>query len=220
LSEIRIKQVRPLPEALPEDERVLWQRSPEWRPYSRRVFQVDKIALYFLIVVCWVGIAAYIDNGGWQALFRSLVWSIPPAVGVIGLLALVAWLYARTTVYTITNKRVIIQSGLAVPSAVNLPFTKVQSADMKTFTDKTGDIELSMSGPRLLYTMLWPNVRLLRLKRPTPVMRGLRQPEAVAEILGQALADDQQPAASPERTTADPNDSDQLRPEMQRATTS
>lgn len=218
MSDIRIRQLRPLPEALPEDERVLWQRSPEWRPYSRRIFQVDKIALYFFIVVCWVAIAAYIDNGGWQALFRSLAWSIPPAVGVIGLLALVAWLYARTTVYTITTKRVIIQSGLAVPSAVNLPFTKVQSADMKTFTDTTGDIELSMSGPRLLYSMLWPNARLFRLKRPVPVMRAIPQPEAVAEILGQALDSDQQPAAEIEQSNADSQESEQLRPEMQRAT--
>jgi len=219
LSNIRIKKLKPLPEALPEDERVLWQRSPEWRPYSRRVFQIDKISLYFLVVICWVAVAAYIDNGGWQALFRSLIWSVPPALGVIGLLALVAWGYARTTVYTITNKRVIIQSGLAVPSAVNLPFAKVMSADMKTFTDQTGDIELSMSGPRLLYSMLWPNVRLFRVKRPIPVIRAIHQPDTVAELLGQALAEDQQPAAAPDQTS-ETRGSESLSPNMRRATSS
>ncbi|MEE4330594.1 MAG: photosynthetic complex putative assembly protein PuhB [Wenzhouxiangella sp.] len=219
MSDIRIKELKPLPETLPEDERVLWQHSPEWRPYGRRVFQLGKIALYFLVVVAWVAVAAYIDNGGWQALVRSLIWSVPPAIGVIGLLALVAWLYARTTVYTITSKRVIIQSGLAVPSAVNLPFTKVQSADMKTYADRTGDIELAMSGPRLLYSMLWPNVRFFRLKRPLPVMRAIPQPEAVAEILGQALADDQQPAEAPQKVS-DKQGAKQMRPEMQRATSS
>jgi len=91
---------------------------------------------------------------------------------------------------------------LAVPSAVNLPFGKISSADLKTFGDATGDIELTMSGERLLYSMLWPNARLLRLKRPRPVLRALRQPDRVAEILGQALTADQQAAAEPDRPAA------------------
>jgi hypothetical protein len=191
LSEIRVKAIKPLPEPLPEGEHVLWQNSPSWKPFSRRVFQLDKIALYFLIIVAWVATSAFLENGDAMALLRSLAWSVPPALGVVGLLAFIAWLYARTTVYTITNKRVVIQSGLALPSAVNLPFSKVSSADMKTFSDETGDIELTMSGPRLLYSMLWPNVRLLRLNRPTPMLRALEQPQSVAEILGNALAADQ-----------------------------
>lgn len=219
MNEIRIKPLRPLPEPLPEDERVLWQSSPAWRPYSRRVFQIDKIGLYFALVVGWVAISAYLDNGGWQAVLRSLSWSIPPALGVIGLLALFAWFYARSTVYTITSKRVIVQSGLVVPSAVNLPFSQVESADLKTFTDTTGDIELSMSGPRLLYSMLWPNARLFRVKRPVPVMRAIRQPQSVAEMLGEALAADQ-PRGTPETQKTETQDSNDLHPEMRRAASS
>jgi hypothetical protein len=203
LSEIRVKAIKPLPEPLPEGEKVLWQDSPAWKPFSRRVFQLDKIALYFLVIVAWVATSAYLETREGIALLRSLAWSIPPALGVLGLLAIIAWLYARTTVYTITTRRVVIQSGLALPSAVNLPFRKVSSADMKTFTDETGDIELTMSGPRLLYSMLWPNVRLLRLKRPTPMLRALEQPHMVAEILGGALAADQPGDSVPAQDSED-----------------
>lgn len=203
MREIRVKPVHPLPEPLPEGERILWQDSPAWRPYSRRVFQVARIAFYFLILVCWVAVSAYLDTGDRSAALRSLTWAAPPALGVLGLLALIAWFYARSTVYTITSRRVVIQSGLAVPSAVNLPFSKISSADMQTYRDQTGDIELSMSGQRLLYSMLWPNVRLLRLKRTTPVMRALRRPEAVAETLGQALVQ-----AAPESEAAASDDPD------------
>ena len=200
MSQIRVKALKPLPEPLPEGERVLWQQSPAWKPFSRRVFLLDKIALYFLIIIAWVATSAYFDDGGLIAVLRALSWSVPPALGVLIMIALVAWVYARTSVYTITNKRVVIQSGIALESSTNLPFTKIDRADLKTFRDKTGDIDLEMSGPRLLYSMLWPHVRLLRLKRPKPVMRGILEPERVAEILGAALAADQ-PAEKPSEDT-------------------
>ena len=146
MSEIRVKPARPLPEPLPEGEQMLWQHSPAWLPYSRRAFQIGKIGFYFLVIVGWVAISAYISEGNWLAVLRSLTWAVPPALGVLGVLALIGWFYARTTVYTITNKRVIIQSGLAVPSAVNLPFAKIDSADMKMFDDDTGAC-ISATGP-------------------------------------------------------------------------
>jgi len=202
LSEVRVRSVHPLPEPLPEGEHIIWQHSPAWWPYSRRVFQIGKLGVYFLAIVAWVAGSAYVNDGEMLAVLRSLSWALPPAIGVLGVLALIAWFYARSTVYTITNRRIVIQSGLAVPSAVNLPFGKISSADLKTFGDATGDIELTMSGERLLYSMLWPNARLLRLKRPRPVLRALRQPDRVAEILGQALTADQQAAAEPDRPAA------------------
>jgi len=188
LTEIRVKPVQGLPEPLPDGERVLWQQSPGWRPFSRRVFLIDKIGFYFLVVVGWVAGSAYLSTGEFFGVLRALAWSVPPALGVLMVLTIISWLYARTTTYTITSERVVIQSGLAVPAAVNLPFSKISSADMKTFRDNTGDIELTLSGQRLLYSMLWPNARFFRLKRPTPVMRAVQQPQKVAEILGQALA--------------------------------
>jgi hypothetical protein len=198
LSEIRVKALKPLPEPLPEGERVLWQQAPAWRPFSRRVFLLDKIAIYFLIIIAWVAVSAYLQDGGMIAVARALSWSVPPALGVLGMIALVAWLYARTSVYTITSKRVVIKSGLALESSTNLPFAKIDRADLKTFRDKTGDIDLEIAGPRLLYSMVWPHVRFFRLKRPKPVMRGILQPEKVAELLGNALAADQ-PAEKPSK---------------------
>lgn len=177
---------------------MLWQRSPAWQGFGRRVFQVYKVALYFAVIVAWVAISAAL-GGGWSDAARSLVWTLPPALGVVLLLAFMGWLYARTTVYTITNKRVIIQSGLAFTTAINLPFSQLYSADMKRFGDGTGDIELTMSGPRILYSMLWPNTRLLALKRPNPVLWALPEPAQAADILGEALAAEQQAEASHEQ---------------------
>ena len=181
---------KPLPGPLPPGEHVLWQCSPAWQGFGRRVFQIGKITLYFGVIIAWVAVSAFL-GGGWGDASRSLVWTLPPALGVILLLAFMAWLYTRATVYTITNKRVIIQSGLAFTTAINLPFSQLGSADMDTFADGTGDIKLSMLGPRILYSMIWPNARPLALKRPTPVLWALPQPQQVAEILARALAEEQ-----------------------------
>ena len=187
MNEVRIKSVRELPEPLPEGEHILWQRSPAWGPYARRVFQIDKIAVYFLILLAWVAGSAGLEQGALGAL-RAMSWAAPPALAVLGILALLAWLYARSTVYTITNRRVVIESGLAIPAAINLPFSRVERADMKSFRDGTGDVELTMSGPRILYSMLWPNLRLFRLKQPRPMLLALGNPRQVASLLGDALA--------------------------------
>ncbi len=197
--------IKPLPGPLPEGESVLWQRSPRWQPLGRRVFHTYKIALYFTVIIAWVAIAAVL-GGGWGDAWRALIWTLPPALGVVLLLGFFAWAYSRNTVYTITNKRVIIQSGLAFTTAINLPFSKLDSADVKTFSDGSGDIELTMAGPRILYSMIWPNNRLLAIKRPNPVLWALEAPRQAADILGQALLkeeraqQDVEPSADRENT--------------------
>ena len=183
-------EFKPLPGPLPEGEHVLWQQSPLWQPLGRRVFHTYKIALYFSVIIAWVAVAAALGGGLGDA-WRSLIWTLPPALGVVLLLGFFAWAYSRNTVYTITNKRVIIQSGLAFTTAINLPFAKLDSADMKTFSDGSGDIELTMSGPRILYSMIWPNNRLFAIKRPRPVLWALSEPRQAAEILSQALVSDE-----------------------------
>lgn len=196
MSEVRVKAIRPLPEPLPDGERILWQFSPAWRPYARRVFQLNKIAFYFALLLLWVSVSAVADSGRWSAVLGALSWSAPPALVVLAGLALIGWLYARSTTYTITTKRVVIQSGVAVPAAINLPFSRIESADLKIHSDGTGDIELSLSGERVLYSMLWPNVRMLRLKHPRPMLRALESPEHVADVLGRALTEDQAPEST------------------------
>ena len=205
MTALRQDDIKPLPGPLPDGEHVLWQRSPLWQPFGRRVFHTYKIALYFVIILAWVAIAAALGGGLGDA-WRSLLWTLPPALGVVLLLGFFAWAYSRNTVYTITNKRVIIQSGLAFTTAINLPFSKLYSADMKTFSDGSGDIELSMSGPRILYSMIWPNNRLFAIKRPRPVLWALPEPRQAADILGQALASDERQQQAGQQGNGQPTD--------------
>ena len=40
-----------LPEKLPEGERILWQGAPDWQVIARRVFHVNKVAIYFALML-------------------------------------------------------------------------------------------------------------------------------------------------------------------------
>lgn len=206
MSEFDVEPIPGLPESLPEGERILCQQVPLWRSYARRVFQFNKIALYFALVIIWVAGSSYASGGTLSAALRPLAWVMPPTVGVLGLVALLGWLYARSTIYTLTNRRVVIRSGLALPSAVNLPFEQIDCADLKTYADGSGDIDLTLNGPRALYSMIWPNLRLLRLKQPVPVLRSLPEPHMVAELLGRTLAasDEREPQAATTETASKP----------------
>ena len=76
------------------------------------------------------------------------------ALGVVGvaLLHLLAWGSARTTIYTLTNRRIVLRIGMAVPKCINLPLGMIASVDLAARADGTGDVPLTLLGaPKLGY---------------------------------------------------------------------
>jgi hypothetical protein len=107
----------------------------------------------------------------------------------IGVLALLAYFNARSTVYSITSRRVLFRHGIAVPLTMNVPHTLIDNAALRHFANGTGDIALKLSGrERAGYLITWPHVRPGRFARPEPSFRALPDPEAAARILGAALS--------------------------------
>jgi len=114
---------------------------------------------------------------------------LPIAIAAIGVLLLLAWAYARSTIYTITSSRVVIRSGIALPMTVNLPFKIIDSAALRVSPDGTGDIPLRITQSQHVYSLaLWPNVRPWNFSRPEPMLRAIKDAEDVAVVLSAALA--------------------------------
>jgi hypothetical protein len=180
---------RGLPAPLPPGERLLWQGAPRWGALARRAFHVRKLAVYCAALLAWRVAADLSDGQSPASAALGAVWLTPLVLGAVGIPALLAWLFSRTTVYTITSRRVVLRSGVALPMTLNIPFRLVESAALKTYRDGTGDIRLALAGPdRISYLHLWPNVRLWRAARPEPMLRAVPDAARVAEILVQALA--------------------------------
>jgi len=180
--------VRGLPERLPEGERILWQGAPEWRSLALSAYYAGAVAIYFALLMTWRGVAAFAANGDLPAAVAAGLTPLPLAAVGVGLLCFIAWLAGRTTVYTITNRRVVMRIGIALPKAINIPFKSIAAAALRKRIGGAGDIPLQLRGPdRIGYAHLWPHVRPWRLALPEPMLRSIPDAEAVAGILARAL---------------------------------
>jgi hypothetical protein len=188
-----------LPERLPAGEHLLWQGTPDWRVIARRVFHVNKVAVYFALMLGWRFATTLNDGGTFAEALRSLAWLAPLAALGLGLLALLAWFTARTTVYTLTDRRIVMRIGIVLTVAYNLPLVRIESADRADAGGGCGDIALTLErGTRIAWLHLWPHVRPWRVSRTQPMLRALPDAERVATLLAQAwsVANGQQALAS------------------------
>lgn len=179
-----------LPERLPARERLLWQGSPEWKPLARGAMHIRGLAIYFAVLLIWRGANTMAGGGHATDALVSIAWLAPLAVLALATTALLAWLSARTSVYTITDRRVVMRVGIVLTITFNLPFRAIEAASVHANADGSGDIALALNGPdRIAYVHLWPHVRPWKIKRTQPMLRGLGDVQAVATVLAQALAE-------------------------------
>ncbi len=178
-----------LPEHPPEGEEVLWQGAPAWSGLALRVLHLRKVSIYFTILLTWVGATAILDGGTvFEAMYAVTVMLPFPMIG-IGLLAVLTTLYQRTTIYTITNKRVVMRFGIVLSLCVGFPFKQVKGASLRECSDGTGDLALQMTGPdKMAYLHMWPFSRPWHFKMPEPMLRSLPESQKVAGLLRDAFA--------------------------------
>lgn len=180
----------PLPETLPEGERILWQGRPEALELARRAYGARFVALYFGLVGLFRVATTWRDGGSLGAIAESVAWSALPAVLALALLGLLAVLQSRVTCYTLTNRRIAMQIGVALPATVNIPLSKVLAVDRRMLPSGSCDLVLTVDGAVPLgAALLWPHVRLGgRGVGNQPVLRCLPDPERISALLAGVLA--------------------------------
>ncbi|WP_245162451.1 photosynthetic complex putative assembly protein PuhB [Brevundimonas sp. AJA228-03] len=189
--------VRGLPGHLPAGEQILWQGAPDWRTLARSALHAHWVAVYFGGLSVW-NIATEVMAG--QSVLHALTTGVLTMLAgsvAVGLLVLYAWLSARTTVYTLTNRRFVLRHGVALSKCFNIPYAAVASAGLKLDSKGVGDIPMGLAGDaRIAYPHLWPHVRPWSFVNPQPMMRALPNAAAVAERLSLQL---QQASAAADR---------------------
>ncbi len=176
-----------LPEALPAGEHILWQGSPDWRRLAIDAFHVKRLTLYFAAMGGLQALLSWRAADGIAANLSSLMVSAWLALIALGLLTLMAFLSARTTIYTLTNKRVVMRIGIVLTVSFNLPLRWLAAAHLKANDDGSGDIALELKGAdRIGYLHLWPHARPWHVGKPQPSLRCLRDAAAVGEVLQRA----------------------------------
>jgi hypothetical protein len=180
IREHEIESVPGLPGPLPQGERLLWQGRPDWRRLARSGFHVPLVAAYFAVLASWDAIAAARGDGGWSGVAIVLA----SGLACVGVLTLIAWASARATVYSLTDRRLVIRGGIALSVCVNVPLALVESVDLRLWRDGVGDIPVTLGGTqRIGWVALWPHVRPWRLTAPQPMLRAVPDAANVAGLI-------------------------------------
>ena len=178
--------IRGLAKELQEGEEILWQGAPRTWDLACDSMWLRWVIGYFALLAAWRGIAL----GGTESVQAGLwaaSWYIVAGAIAAGLILGAAWVFAKTTVYTITTARVVMRIGAALTMSLNLPYKWIASAELAVASNGSGSIHLKLKGDnRFSYLVLWPHVRPWAMRTPEPTLRAIPDARHVAEILGRA----------------------------------
>lgn len=178
-----------LPERLPSDEFIVWQGSPDIGALASSAFHMKKLGIYFSILIGACAWPALEAGAGLMAVLQAIKWIAPLTLIGLASVWMLAYLTARTTVYTLTNKRVVMRLGIVFTVSFNLPFKQIASADLRMWQNGCGDITLALKGSdRIAWVHLWPSVRPWRITNPEPTLRAIPQVQEVSAKLTEAWA--------------------------------
>jgi hypothetical protein len=179
------------PDRLPEGERLLWQGAPSARALMKRAFHLPALCGYFGVLLVMSAISQAQSGASAHLVAQAVLQRAGLALVPVALIALYAWGIERSTLYSITNKRVVISFGLVVPVTFNIPFSRIEGAGLRLYPSGAGDIPLRLlAGETLSYFIMWPHARPWRMAHTEPMLRCVAGAEAGSRILARALAEE------------------------------
>ena len=148
-----------------------------WRGTPSPILLIGKIATLVLILVAIPLIAYFFastitDDLAKAATIRTAGWVIAAILAAVQLVVVIlAWLRLRTTMYVITNQRVIVETGVVSKSVNEIDLRYV---DDSQFTQGLADRLLGIG-----------NVTLISSDKafPTTVLQGIARPREIREMI-------------------------------------
>lgn len=189
MSDDHFEPVYGLPGFLPAGEKILWQGSPDWRSLAFRALRVREVMIYFAALIVLALVRQVGAGDPWAVALPRIAVTAALGGAACAVLSTIAYLSARTTVYTVTNRRVAVRTGIAFTFTVNLPFALIDSVDLDPRGAQAGDVVLTLTaGERVSYAMCWPSVRPWHYRSPRPMLRCLNDARGAGEVLARAIA--------------------------------
>ena len=180
MSDIVTDRLGGLPAPLPPGEAIVWQGRPDAGALLNEAFHARSVGIYFLVLA---------GAGLVMGSITGALLTLGAGAMCVGVLALLARASARTTVYTLTDKRLVLRVGIALPMHFNLPLKQIAGADLRQGAGGRGDISLRLAGKdRIAWAMLWPHVRPWRMRNPEPTLRSIPDAQDVARMLHHCCA--------------------------------
>jgi hypothetical protein len=162
------------------NEKVLWKGRPSLGLFARTAFHTRTLGLYMgaLIVIA-------LATGRNDAAIVAAVLG----TALLAILYTIAWLSTRSTLYILTDERLIMRIGMAIETRINIPLKQITAAHFRPRSKGHGDIAFELAGDRLLGTViLWPHMRPWHYNRPQPMLRAVPDAAALAQTIAEARA--------------------------------
>ena len=173
-----------LPSTLPAGERIVWQGSPDWKQLAVHAFHVRKIAVYFALMVGIQFSQLWAEGLSGKELLVPIVVSSSLALLALALLTTCAWFAGKSSLYTFTNKRVVMRIGIVLTLTFNLPYRRIAGASSKDYAKGCQDIALELyPEDRIGWAHLWPHQKAWHVKHPQPTLRCVPNGKEVSEML-------------------------------------
>ena len=184
--DFKFEPVRGLPEALPEDEHILWQGQPDALRLAKDAWKLNWILGYFIALATYRVALSSTTVPFTEAMGHGIPFLL---VGVVA--ALIVWgiakVQAKSTVYTLTNKRACMRIGAALTMTLNLPYVCIGNAQAMVRKSGFGTITFEMLGDtRLSYLMTWPHTRPWHFTKTQPAFRSIPDAQRVAALFAEA----------------------------------
>lgn len=191
----------PPPVRLAPNERLLWQGGPTFSSMAMRLYHIRIVAAYGAFLILADVVQAKLQGLTlWPAL-EAAGPSVLTASGGLAIFAALAWCSSRTTRYTITSHRIVMQCGLALPKTIGIPLHQIAAVAVRARGDGTGDITLlPRVGAKLKFLKLWPFARPWHVRKPEPMLRDVPGAGYVATVLSRNVASVAEQAAAYERS--------------------
>ncbi len=181
------RETRLEPSPQPAAPIVTWRGRPAWRACLVRIWRAPWVAIYFALLLADAARVALTSPSKSDLLGGAALLAI--AIGVLGLLTVLAWLTARTTTYIISDRHVEMHFGIGIQAKLVIPFGAIEHVAIRVHGDQTGDIALRLiKGQRVLYPKLWPHARPWRWFRAEPMLRCVPRAGVVGTLLSRAVA--------------------------------
>ena len=170
-------------DAIPDGESILWKGKPSLWGFSWNLFGLKWITFY-LSILSVVSIARFFASDFHTAFYIDFLpfflSGIFASIILIGLAAIQAY----STVYIITENRVIIKTGAALSFLISMPFKKIKEVNLQKRGTSIGTISFELlSKKRVPYISCWPSVRPWKFKRTQPAFSCVGSVDEVATIL-------------------------------------
>ena len=170
-------------DAIPNGESILWKGRPSLWGFSWNLFGLKWITLY-LSILSIVSVARFFASDFYTAFYVDFLpfflSGIFASIILIGLAATQTY----STVYIITENRVIIKTGAALSFLISMPFKKIKEVNLQKRGASIGTISFELlSERRVPYISCWPSVRPWKFKRTQPAFSCIGSVDEVATIL-------------------------------------